>query len=190
MTNARMAVAETATLLWRAASSPRRFYRWLDAQPPHLVRASGVAYGAMVALGLGCALGFARATASDAPLLLAVLGVAGASALFLYGWAFGSIFLQRPGALDGRTWEVSGWSWAPALFGSLSLLLPLWVFPVPALALLLGGVWLWHLRVLSVGLSVFLERPAGGIATLYALFIYLLPLALLGFVVWFSVQFL
>lgn len=176
--------------LWRSASAPLRFFRLLEAHPPRLLRAALVAYGALVVLGLACALGFARATASDAPLPLAAFGTVGATALFLYGWAFGSIFLQRPGALDGRAWEVSGWSWTPALFGSLSLLLPLWFFPVPALALLLGGVWLWHLRVLSAGLSVFLERPARGVVTLYALFIYVLPLALLGFVVWFSVRFL
>lgn len=177
------------TSLWRAASSPRAFFRWLEPHPPHVARGGGVAYGSLVVLGLVCTLGLARATRSDAPLLLAAVAVVGSSALFLYTWAFGSTFVQRPGALDVRAWEVSGWSWTPALFGSLSMLVPMWVFPVPTLGVTLIGVLVWHLVVLRAGLSVFLERPAYRVVTLYALYLYALPLLLLGVVVWVSARF-
>ncbi|CAA9551874.1 MAG: hypothetical protein AVDCRST_MAG86-1497 [uncultured Truepera sp.] len=177
------------TSLWTAASSPERFFRWLELRPTRTARGGLVAYGSLTMLGLACALGFAKATDSDAYLPLAAFSVTGSSALFLYAWAFGSVFVQRPGALEGRAWEVSGWSWTPALFGSVSMLVPLWVFPVPALALTLTGVLVWHLVVLQAGLKVFLERPAHRIVTFYALFIYALPLLLLAFVAWFSARF-
>lgn len=154
-----------------------------------LLQSGGVACGSLAVLSLAAALGFARATASDAYLPLITFTLIGGGAFFLYAWAFGSTFLQRPGALDVRAWEVSGWSWTPALFGGLSMLVPLWVVPVPALVLTLLAVLVWHLAVLQAGLSVFLERPANTVVTLYALFIYVLPLLLLGFVVWFSLRF-
>ena len=177
------------TLLWRAASSPRAFFGWLEPRPTYLLQAGGVACGSLVALSLAAALGFARATASDAYLPLVTFALIGGGAFYLYAWAFGSIFLQRPGALDVRAWEVSGWSWAPALFGGLSMLVPLWVVPAPALVLTLLAVLVWHLAVLQAGLAVFLERPATKVVTLYALFIYALPLLLLAFVIWFSLRF-
>lgn len=154
-----------------------------------LFRGAGVACGSLVALSLAVALGLARATASDAYLPLAAFALIGAGAFFLYAWAFGSTFLQRPGALDVRAWEVSGWSWTPALFGSLSMLVPLWVVSAPALAVTLLIVLIWHLVVLRAGLAVFLECPATRVVTLYALFIYALPLLLLAFVLWFSLRF-
>jgi len=177
------------SLLWAAASSPRRFFGWLEPQPARILRGGGVAYLSLVAMGLACALGFARATASDAYFPLALFAVLGSSAAFLYVWAFGSAFVQRPGTLDVRAWEISGWSWTPALFGSASMLVPLWIAPVPALVVLLLGVLGWHLIVLRAGLEVFLERPATRVVTLYALFIYALPTLLLGFVTWFSARF-
>ena len=176
------------TLLWLAASSPRRFFEALEPEPVRIVRAGRVAFSSLLVLSLMFIVGVARVTASDAwpPLIAAAL--VGAVAAFLYAWAFGSIFVQRPGSLDMRAWEVTGWSWAPALFGSLSMLVPLLVLPAVALPLLLVVVILWHCAVLRVGLSVFLGRPAGRIVTLYALFIYALPLALLGLVVWLTGQ--
>jgi hypothetical protein len=154
-----------------------------------LFRGAGVACGSLMVLSLAAALGFARATASDAYLPLVTFALIGGGAFFLYAWAFGSTFLQRPGALDVRAWEVSGWSWTPALFGGLSMLVPLWVAPAPALAVTLPVVLVWHLVVLRAGLAVFLERPATRVVTLYALFIYALPLLLLAFTLWFSLRF-
>lgn len=98
---------------------------------------------------------------------------------FGYAWGFSSLFVQRPGELDVRAWEVSGWSWSVGLFAALSLLVPLLVFPLPALAVLLAGTLLWHLGVLRVGLSVFLGRPAWRVVVLYALFVYGFPLLIL-----------
>jgi len=175
--------------LWRAASSPAAFFRWLEPQPTRLLQGGGVACGSLVVLSLAAALGFARATASDAYLPLMTFALIGAGAFFLYSWAFGGIFLQRPGALDVRAWEVAGWSWTPALFVGVSMLVPLWVVPVPALVLTLLAVLVWHLTVLRAGLAIFLERPANTVVALYALFIYVLPLLLLGFIIWFSLRF-
>lgn len=177
------------TQLWAAAASPQRFFRWLEPLPGRIVRGGAVALLSLIVLGLACALGFVRATGSDAYLLLAGLAIIGGCAALVYLWAFGSIFVQRPGALDVRAWEVVGWSWTPALFGSLAMLVPLWTFPVPALVAVLVVVPFWHLNVLGVGLTVFLERPATKVVTFYALFIFGLPLLLLVFLVWFSAQF-
>lgn len=177
------------TRLWAAAASPQRFFRWLEPQPARIFRSGGVALASLIALGLACALGLARATGSNAYLPLAAFAVLGGCAALVYVWAFGSIFVQRPGALDVRAWEVVGWSWTPALFGSAAMLVPLWVFPVPALVVILVAVLCWHLNVLQAGLTVFLERSATTVVVLYALFIFGLPLLLLGFLVWFSARF-
>ena len=143
----------------------------------------------LLVLGLACALGFVRATGSDAYLPLIGFAALGAVAALVYLWAFGSIFVQRPGALDVRAWEVVGWSWTPALFGSVAMLVPLWIFPVPALVAVLVTVLFWHLNVLRAGLRVFLDRPAVTVVVLYALFILGSPLLILGFLAWFSAQF-
>jgi hypothetical protein len=129
-------------------------------------------------------LGLARATQSDAWLPLLFAAAIGALVTFLYSWAFGSIFVQRPGPLALRAWEVTGWSWTPALFGSLSMLVPLLILPTLALPLTLIGVFVWHLAVLRAGASVFLERPGGRVVLIYALAIYGFPFALLGVLVW------
>jgi len=182
-------VTEVLTQLWAAAASPQRFFRWLEPRSTRIFRAGGVALVSLVVLGFACVLGFARATGSDAYLPLAGFAVLGAGVALVYLWAFGSIFVQRPGALDVRAWEVVGWSWTPALFGSVAMLVPLWIFPVPALVAVLVTVLVWHLNVLRAGLSVFLNRPAITVVVFYALFIFGLPLLLLGFLVWFSAQF-
>ncbi len=176
--------------LWAAASAPERFFRWLEPQPTRTVRGGAVAYGSLIVFGLACALGLARLTRSDAPLLFVILALGGSSSFFLYAWGFGSIFVQRAGALDLRTWEVTGWCWTPALFGALSLLLPLYFFPLPALALALFGVLVWHFVTLHAALRVFLGRKATRVVTIYGLYVYALPLVLFGLVVWFSAQFL
>ncbi|ADI14336.1 hypothetical protein Trad_1213 [Truepera radiovictrix DSM 17093] len=165
--------------MWRAASAPRAFFGALEPQPPRIPRAALAAALGFAALALALGLGFLRATASDAyaPVLLFALLFGGVG--FGYAWGFSSLFVQRPGELDVRAWEVSGWSWSVGLFAALSLLVPLLVFPLPALAVLLAGTLLWHLGVLRVGLSVFLGRPAWRVVVLYALFVYGFPLLIL-----------
>ena len=172
------------TLLWTSASAPKRFFGWLEAQPPRTFRGGLVAYGSLLALGLVAAFGVGRATASDA----AVLAVGGSSALYAWVWAFGSVFVQRPGTLDLRAWEVTGWSFTPALFGGAAMLVPIVVFPGPALAALFVGVLVWHFVTLRAGLAVFLGARATRVVTIYALYIYVLPLAILGLVVWLTLQ--
>lgn len=174
--------------LWGAAASPRRFYGWLEPRPTRTLQSAAVAYGSLVVFALAGTLGFARATRSDALLPLVFFAIVGATGLFLYAWAFGSVFLQRPGALEGRAWEVTGWSWTPALFGSVSMLLPLVVAPLPALVVTGVGVVIWHLVTLRAGLAVFVGGRATRIATIYALYIYALPLALFALVIWFNVR--
>ena len=88
--------------LWVAASAPKRFFSWLEPQPNRTVRGGAVAYGSMVALSLACALALGRLTRSDAPLLFVILALLAASGFFLYAWGFGSIFVQRAGALELR----------------------------------------------------------------------------------------
>lgn len=176
--------------LWAAASAPERFFGWLEPQPNRTVRSGAVAYGSIVVLGLVCALALARATRSDAPLLFIVLAVVGSSAFFLYAWGFGSIFVQRAGTLDLRTWEVTGWCWTPALFGAVSMLIPVFISPVPALAALVIGVLVWHFVTLRAALRVFLGKRATRVVTLYGLYVYALPLSLFGLVLWFSAQFI
>ena len=175
--------------LWAAASAPERFFRWLEPQPTRTARGGAVAYGSMVALSLVCALSLGRLTRSDAPLLFAVFAIVGASGFFLYAWGFGSIFVQRAGALELRTWEVTGWCWTPALFGAVSMLLPLFFFPLPALIAALLGVLVWHFVTLRAALRVFLGKKATRVVTMYGLYVYALPLVLFGLVVWFSAQF-
>ncbi len=182
-------MTEVLTQLWAAAASPQRFFRWLEPQSARIFRAGSIAFVSLIVLGLACMLGFVRATGSDAYLPLAGFAALGAGAALVYLWAFGSIFVQRPGALDVRAWEVVGWSWTPALFGSVAMLVPLWIFPVPALVAVLVTVLVWHLNVLRAGLNVFLDRPASTVVTLYAVFILGSPLLLLGFLAWFSAQF-
>jgi len=182
-------VREVWAQLWAAAASPQRFFRWLEPQSARIFRAGGVAFVSLAVLGFACVLGFARATGSDAYLPLAAFAVLGAGVALVYLWAFGSIFVQRPGALDVRAWEVVGWSWTPALFGSVAMLVPLWIFPVLALVAVLVTVLVWHLNVLWAGLGVFLNRPAITVVALYAAFILVSPLLLLGFLAWFSAQF-
>ena len=174
--------------LWAAASAPKRFFGWLEPQPTRTVRAGAVAYGSMVVLGLVCALALGRATRSDAPLLFVVLALVGATGLFLYAWGFGSIFVQRAGALDLRTWEVTGWCWTPALFGALSMLIPVFISPLPTFGLLLFGVLVWHLAALRAGLEVFVGERATRVVTLYGLYVYALPLVLFGLVVWLNAR--
>ncbi len=176
--------------LWAAASAPKRFFRWLEPQPTRTVQAGTVAYGSLVVLGLVCGLALSRATRSDAPLLFAVFALVGASGFFLYAWGFGSIFVQRSGTLDLRTWEVTGWCWTPALFGAVSMLIPVFVFPLLALVVLLVGVLVWHLAALRSSLEVFLGKRATRVVTFYALYVYALPLVLVGLVIWFNVQFI
>ncbi len=171
-------------VLWAAAASPRQFFERLETTPTRIVRAGGIAFTSILVLSSALALGVARATASDAWLPFAALALGSAVAFFLYAWAFGSAFVQRPGTLDARAWEVTGWSWTPALFGSLSLLIPLLAAPLVALPVLLVGVLGWHLVTLRTGLSVFLERPAHRAVTIYALSLYALPLLIFGLVVW------
>ena len=174
--------------LWAAASAPKRFFEWLEPRPTRTVRAGAVAYGSLVALGLVCALALGRATRSDAPLLFVIFALVGASAFFLYAWGFGSIFVQRAGALDLRTWEVTGWSWTPALFSAASMLVPALIAPLPAFFVLIFGALAWHLLALRAGLGVFVGERATRVVTLYGLYIYALPLVLFGFVVWVSVR--
>lgn len=176
--------------LWASASAPEHFFRWLEPQPTRTVRGGAVAYGSLALLSLACALGLARLTRSDAPLLFAFFALVGSSGFFLYAWGFGSIFVQRAGTLDLRTWEVTGWCWTPALFGALSLLLPLFFFPLPALVVAVFGVLVWHLMTLRGALQVFLGGRATRVVTIYGLYVYALPLVLFGFVVWFSAQFI
>ena len=174
--------------LWAAASAPKRFFEWLEPQPTRTVRAGAVAYGSLVVLGLVCALALGRVTRSDAPLLFVIFALVGASLFFLYAWGFGSIFVQRSGTLDLRTWEVTGWCWTPALFSALSMLIPVFVFPLPAFVVLIFGTLVWHLAVLRAGLEVFLGERATRVVTLYGLYVYALPLVLFGLVVWFNAQ--
>ncbi len=176
------------TLLWTSASAPKRFFGWLEPQPPRTFRGGLVAYFSLLTLGLVAAFGLGRATQSDAALLLAVFAVVGSSALFAWVWAFGSVFVQRPGTLDLRAWEVTGWSWTPALFGTVAMLVPIFIFPGPALAALLVGVLVWHFVTLRAGLTVFLGKRATRVVTIYALYIYVLPLVILGLVVWLTLQ--
>lgn len=170
--------------LWAAASTPTQFFGKLEPAPSRIPHAAGYAFASLTVLALACALGVARATASDAVLPLIIFALLVSSGFFLYAWAFGSLFVQRPGTLDLRAWEVTGWSWTPALFGGLSMLVPLLVWPRLALPVTLIGVFVWHLTVLRAGLAVFLERPAWRVVTLYALFIYGLPVVLFGGVIW------
>ena len=176
--------------LWAAASAPERFFRWLEPQPTRTARGGSVAYGSITLLGLVCALALSRLTRSDAPLLFTVFAIIVASGFFLYAWGFGSIFVQRAGTLDLRTWEVTGWCWTPALFGAVSMLIPLFFFPLPALVAAFLGVLAWHFVTLHAALRVFLGKKATRVVTLYGLYVYALPVVLFGLVVWFSAQFL
>ena len=176
------------TLFWTSASAPQRFFGWLETQSPHLLRGALVAYSSLLTLGLVAAFGVGRVTQSDAALLLAVFAVVGSSALYAWVWAFGSVFVQRPGTLDLRAWEVTGWSWTPAFFGAVAMLVPIFILPAPAVAALLVGVFVWHLVTLRAGLAVFLGARAARVVTIYALYIYVLPLAILGLVVWLALQ--
>lgn len=176
------------TSLWTSASAPRRFFGWLEHQPPRLFRGGLVAYLSLLTLGLVAAFGFSRATQSNAALLLGVVALVGSSAFFAWVWAFGSVFVQRPGTLDLRAWEVTGWSWTPALFGSATMLVPILVLPAPALAVTFIGVLIWHLVTLRAGLVVFLGVRATRIVTIYALYLYALPVFILGLVVWLTLQ--
>ena len=175
---------------WLAAAAPKRFFTELEPQPPQVPRAGRTAFLSLLVLSLCVTVGVARATQSDAWLPLLTAALLGAIGSFLYLWGFGSIFVQRPGELAVRAWEVSGWSWTPALFGSLSMLVPLILLPALALPLLLVGIVIWHLITLRAGLSVFLERPAVRAVTLYALYIFVFPLLLLGVLMWLTARFL
>ena len=176
------------TLFWTSASAPKRFFGWLESQPPRILRGALTAYGSLLTLGLVAAFGLGRATESDAALLLAVFAVVGSSALYAWVWAFGSVFVQRPGTLDLRAWEVTGWSWTPAFFGAIAMLVPIFILPAPAVAALFVGVLIWHLVTLRAGLAVFLGARAARVVTIYALYIYVLPVAILGLVVWLALQ--
>ena len=174
--------------LWAAASVPKRFFEWLEPQSTRTVRAGAAAYGSLVVLSFVCALALGRATRSDAPLLFIILALVGATSFFLYAWGFGSIFVQRAGALDLRTWEVTGWCWTPAFFSAASMLIPAFIAPLPTFFVLIFGVLAWHLTVLRAGLEVFVGKRAARVVTLYGLYVYALPLVLFGFVVWVSAR--
>ena len=176
------------TLLWTSASAPKRFFGWLETQPPRILRGALVAYGSLLTLGLVAAFGLGRATQSDAALLLAVFAVVGSSAVFAWVWGVCRVFVQRPGRLELRAWEVTGWSWTPALFGAAAMLVPIVVLPAPALAVTFIGVLVWHLVTLRAGLTVFLGTRATRVVTIYALYLYALPLLILGRVVWLTLQ--
>jgi len=173
--------------MWRAAGSPRAFFEGLEPQPPRTLAGARAAALGTVGLTLACAFGFLRATGSDAYLPVLASALLLGLLFWAYTWGFGSIFVQRPG-LETRTWEVSGWSFAPGLFAGLSMLPALLAFPGPALVLTLLGALLWHLHVLRVGVSVFLGRPAWRVVTLYAAFIYLFPAGVFWGLVWFFAQ--
>lgn len=175
-------------LLWTSASAPKRFFGWLETQPPRILRGALVAYGSLLLLGLVTAFGVGRATQSDAALLLAVFAMVGSSAFFAWAWAFGSVFVQRPGTLDLRAWEVTGWSWTPTLFGAIAMFVPILVLPAPALIATFIGVLVWHLVALQAGLAVFLGARAARVVIIYALYIYVLPVAIFGLVVWLALQ--
>ncbi len=178
------------TLWWLAASSPRRFFAELEPLTARIPRAGRIAFLSLLTFSLVFTLGVARATGSDAWLPLVFAAFLGALAGFLYLWGFGSIFVQRPGALALRAWEVSGWSWTPAFFTGLSMIAPMLILPTVALPVMVLGVVVWHIAVLRAGLGVFLERSPIRTVTLYTLYIFILPLVLLGVVVWLTASLL
>lgn len=174
--------------MWRASASPRIFFEGLEPKPSAIFRGAFAAAISFGGLGSACGFGLVRATGSDAYLPVLLFSLLVAATLFLYTWGFASLFVQRPGALDVRAWEVSGWSWSPGFFAALSMVVPLLIFPLPALLVTLTATLIWHLHLLRVGLSVFLERPAWRVVIIYTLFIYAFPAVLFAGILWFAQQ--
>lgn len=148
--------------LWRAASRPARFFARLGERPADLPRAALAGASSVAVALLVAALALARASASDAyALLIGAVVLAG-----LFNWlliaALGGLVIMRPTQLDLRAWEVVLWSWAPAGFVALSLLLAVWLAPLPGLVLGYVGTLAWHLAALSSALAALApkQRPA------------------------------
>ncbi len=179
--------------MWRVASLPSVFFNALaEHDTMRLAPAFATLSSAWVAASLWVSVTLVLATGSAfAPVVTFVSGAA--LCVLLFWWGLGGLSLQRPGNLDTRSWEVAGWSWAPLLFTSLSLLpvtviIELSLLPdivLTALVLPLGLLWAlgWHLQVLREGVAPFVEGRATRVVVIYAALLFVVPLAIMGFIV-------
>ena len=166
--------------MWGAASAPRRFFSALEEREfevKHILPAALAGIGAYLFAALWVGVAAARATGSELAVFLAagaVIGVVQGTSL----WAFCGLIVQWLGKLDLRAYELSGWSWAPAGFAALSLVLPLILLPLPAILLLVVGTVAWHFAVLRQGLIAFRAPRVGLILLVYFAAMYAFPLGL------------
>lgn len=179
--------------LWRVATLPKAFFAQLDDQEVNLARAFWLGFGCYVTASLIAAFALLLLTNSQGVSLFLLLGLVIGSAQYLFFWGLGGLLLQQPAGLDIRAWELSGWSWSPALFTALSLMpaaLLVLISPLPrsllALLMVAGGLAtiIWHVRTVALGLVYFVGRLQPQRLMWYVGLLFILPLAPFGWVLW------
>lgn len=162
--------------MWQASSRPRRFFADLEEGPPRLLLSLGVALLAYLAGALTLGVAFLRLTASDAVLPVLLFAITTGSLHLLFLWSVGGFLLQIPAELEGRAWEVAGWSWSPLLFLSLAAL-PLTLFlPFVGVVLLFGSALVWHALVVNSALQTLVPGRVNRTFAIYFLVLFGVPM--------------
>jgi hypothetical protein len=179
--------------LWRVATLPKAFFAQLNDDEVSLAKAFWSGFVCYVPASLLFALALLLLTRSQGVSLFLLTSLFVSSLQYLFFWGLGGLILQQPHGLDIRAWELSGWSWSPALFVALSLVpagLLVLISPLPRdmLALLMAvgacAAVIWHVRTVNVGLIYFVNRRQPQRLMWYVGLLFLLPLAPFGWLLW------
>lgn len=181
------------TQLWQVATLPKAFFAHLDEREISLARAFWAGFGCYASSSLLFALTLLLLTNSQGYSLFLLSGVLIGSFQYLFFWGLGGLLLQQPAGLDIRAWELSGWSWSPALFTAVSLVpagVLVLISPLPRELLALLGVVgvvvtvVWHVRTVAAGLVYFVGKKQPQRLAWYVGLLFILPLAPFGWVLW------
>lgn len=181
------------TQLWRVATLPKAFFAQLDDREVNLARAFWLGFGCYVTASLIAAFALLLLTNSQGVSLFLLSGLLISSVQYLFFWGLGGLLLQQPEGLDIRAWELSGWSWSPALFTALSLIPAatlVLISPLPrallALLMVVGVITavVWHVRTVSLGLMYFVGRYQPKRLLWYVGLLFILPFAPFGWLLW------
>jgi len=181
------------TQLWRVATLPKAFFAHLDDQEVNLARAFWLGFSCYVTASLIAAFALLLLTNSQGVSLFLLSGLLISSMQYLFFWGLGGLLLQQPEGLDIRAWELSGWSWSPALFTALSLIpaaILVLISPLPrallAFLMVVGIITavVWHVRTVSLGLLYFVGRYQPKRLLWYVGLLFFLPFAPFGWLLW------
>jgi hypothetical protein len=164
--------------MWQVSSRPKGFFEELESEPPRVLLSLGVALLSYLTGAFGFALAFLRLTASDAALPVLLIAALAGSLHLLFLWSVGGFLLQIPAELEGRAWEVAGWSWSPLLFIGLAALPLALLLPFLAVVLIFAGFLIWHSLVVNTALQALVPGRVNRTFASSFLVLFGLPIAI------------